>query len=203
MNKFDPSSPDRPPDSGQLAQLHDALVTMTEAYRLYAALERHPRVIDSPKSQEMFVAFTEQVSHDLAVLDEQLGLLLQLAHTTAGRLAEERDLTEVEADLFVAPDAEPVDLAKSVFTTVRRAFQQEDALRHLIGACLQTSQERHQLKLELQLKMIALSGDQRCKLLEDRYGFARSKTLLFQGLRRQTTRFLSVLQGDKRRDIDK
>jgi hypothetical protein len=50
--------------------------------------------------------------------------------------------------------------------------------------------------------MIILSADQRTKLLEDRYGYARTKNLLFQGLRRQTTRFLSVLNGEKRTDID-
>jgi hypothetical protein len=50
--------------------------------------------------------------------------------------------------------------------------------------------------------MIILSSDQRCRLLEDRYGYAKSKSLLFQGLRRQTTRFLSALSGENRTDID-
>ena len=50
---------------------------------------------------------------------------------------------------------------------------------------------------------VNLVADQRCRLLEDRYGYARTKNLLFQGLRRQTTRFLSALSGEKRTDIDR
>jgi hypothetical protein len=50
--------------------------------------------------------------------------------------------------------------------------------------------------------MISLSAEQRCRLLEERYGFARSKSVLVQGLRRQTTRFLSKITGEKRNDID-
>ncbi len=94
------------------------------------------------------------------------------------------------------PDVEPTDAANSVFETVRKAFQTEDRLDEQLHACLRSAQSRKHLKLELQLKMIILSAGQRCHMLEDRYGFARSKTLLFQGLRRQTTRFLSALNGE-------
>ena len=94
-------------------------------------------------------------------------------------------------------------MKQSVFEIMRKAFHTEDLFSDQLGASLRSAQNRKHLKLELQLKMIILSADQRCKLLEDRYGYARTKNLLFQGLRRQTTRFLSVLNGEKRTDIDR
>ena len=92
---------------------------------------------------------------------------------------------------------------QSVFEIMRKAFHTEDLFSDQLNDCLRSAQLRKHLKLELQLKMIILSADQRCRLLEDRYGYARSKSLLFQGLRRQTTRFLSALSGDIRKDIDR
>ena len=50
--------------------------------------------------------------------------------------------------------------------------------------------------------MIVLSVAQRCRLLDERYSFARSNSAFVQGLRKQTTRFLSLLQGEERQDID-
>ena len=103
----------------------------------------------------------------------------------------------------IIPDVEPADVGNSVFETVRKAFQIEDRFDDQLHSCLLSAQTRKHLKLELQLKMIILSAGQRCHLLEDRYGFAKSKTVLFQGLRRQTTRFLSALNGEERPDIDR
>ena len=86
---------------------------------------------------------------------------------------------------------------------MRKCFHTEDLFNEQLHTCLRSAQTRKHLKLELQLKMIILSSDQRCRLLEDRYGYAKSKSLLFQGLRRQTTRFLSALSGENRTDIDR
>jgi hypothetical protein len=105
--------------------------------------------------------------------------------------------------MMLIPDVEPTDMKQSVFEIMRKAFHTEDLFSDQLNACLRSAQGRKHLKLELQLKMIILSADQRVKLLEDRYGYARTKNLLFQGLRRQTTRFLSALNGEKRTDIDR
>jgi hypothetical protein len=105
--------------------------------------------------------------------------------------------------LLLIPDVEPTDMKQSVFEIMRRAFHTEDLFSDQLNASLRSAQTRKHLKLELQLKMIILSADQRCRLLEDRYGYARTKNLLFQGLRRQTTRFLSALNGENRTDIDR
>jgi predicted RNase H-like nuclease len=106
------------------------------------------------------------------------------------------------ARLAAFSDIEPADTQKSVFDAVKKAFRLEDSLRGQLASSLVSAQERGHRKLELQLKMILLSAGQRCRLLEERYGFARSKSVLVQGLRKQTTRFLSRLQGEERRDID-
>ncbi len=105
--------------------------------------------------------------------------------------------------MLVIPDVEPTDIKQSVFEIMRKAFHTEDLFSDQLNACLRSAQARKHLKLELQLKMIILSADQRVRLLEDRYGYARTKNLLFQGLRRQTTRFLSALSGENRTDIDR
>jgi hypothetical protein len=110
---------------------------------------------------------------------------------------------DATSPLMLIPDVEPTDMKQSVFEIMRKAFHTEDLFSDQLNACLRSAQGRKHLKLELQLKMIILSADQRVKLLEDRYGYARTKNLLFQGLRRQTTRFLSALSGEKRTDIDR
>ena len=205
--KFDSSSIPTPPTPQQLTELNDALVSATELQQLYAALAQHPRVLKTPGSSEIFESCREQLGQDMAVLDDQLERLQSLARFAPAEMEREGDGTIPEAERIAAarlsfPDVEPADPQKSVFETVRRAFHLEDFWRQQLTFSLHSAQQRQHLKLELQLKMILLSAEQRTRLLEDRYGFARSKSLLFQGLRRQTTRFLSKLQGEQRHDID-
>jgi hypothetical protein len=202
--KLDSSSIPTPPTPQQLTELNDALVSATELQRLYAALAQHPRVLKTPGSSEIFESCREQLGQDLAVLDEQLERLQSLARFAPAEAEREGEgaMPASSAGRLSFPDVEPADPQKSVFETVRKAFHLEDFWRQQLTFSLHSAQQRRHLKLELQLKMIILSAEQRCRLLEDRYGFARSKSLLFQGLRRQTTRFLSKLQGEQRHDID-
>jgi flagellar hook-length control protein FliK len=214
--KFDASTTPTPPTPQQLTELNDVLVSATELQQVYDLLARHPRVVSSPGSGELFEACLEQINQDLAVLDEQLKSLLPLAHSpplepTPDESEPERELlaaAEAEAEAEEAqrfhsqPDLEPTEMGKSVFDTVRKAFRLEDFIRQQLVFSLASAQSRRHLRLELQLKMIILSAEQRCRLLEERYGFARSKSVLVQGLRRQTTRFLSKITGEKRNDID-
>jgi hypothetical protein len=210
--KFDSSAIPLLPTLQQLAELNDLLVSATELYQIYATLENHPRVIGSQRSVDLFNACTEQLRQDISIIDEHLEILVTLSRSNPnGALAKPGEETaaiphmgrteEPASSLFI-PDAEPIDVNKSVFEIVRKSFHIEDIFSQQLKTGLQSAQIRKHLKLELQLKMIILSADQRCRLLEDRYGYARSKSILFQGLRRQTTRFLSVLSGDKRTDID-
>jgi len=183
-----------------------------ELYQTYATLERHPRVIGSSKSVELFTSCREQLHQDISLLDKQLEILLTLSRATGDEDSlkaggEQGSLVHAGGGdgshpLLLIPDVEPTDMKQSVFEIMRKAFHTEDLFSDQLNACLRSAQTRKHLKLELQLKMIILSADQRCRLLEDRYGYARTKNLLFQGLRRQTTRFLSALNGEKRTDID-
>ena len=212
--KFDSSALPLLPTQQELTELNDLLLSAMELYQTYATLERHPRVIGSAKSVELFTSCREQLHQDISLLDKQLETLLSLSKTTAddeaAKSSEERaavvhagaggDRTE---SMLLIPDVEPTDMNQSVFEIMRKAFHTEDLFSDQLNACLRSAQGRKHLKLELQLKMIILSADQRCRLLEDRYGYARTKNLLFQGLRRQTTRFLSALNGEKRTDIDR
>ena len=210
--KFDSSALPQLPPPEQLTELNDLLMGATELYQIYATLERHPRVIGSPKSLELFSAFSDQLRQDMAVLDKQLEILLTLSrpNSDAGGVkvsaspASFAQSTGMDGEnpFFSIPDVEPTDITKSVFEIVKRAFSTEDFFHDQLHTCLRSAQQHKHLKLELQLKMIILSSDQRHALLEDRYGFAKTKNVLFQGLRRQTTRFLSALNGEKRTDID-
>lgn len=210
--KFDSSALPLLPTQQELTELNDLLLSAMELYQTYATLERHPRVIGSIKSVELFTSCREQLHQDISLLDKQLEMLLTLSRTTtddASQAIGERVAVShgARADgtdpLLLIPDVEPTDLKQSVFEIMRKAFHTEDLFSDQLGASLRSAQNRKHLKLELQIKMIVLSADQRCKLLEDRYGYARTKNLLFQGLRRQTTRFLSALSGEKRTDIDR
>jgi hypothetical protein len=207
--KFDSSALPLLPTPQQLTELDDLLLSANELYRIYLTLERHPRVQGSPKSLELFGMCREQLSQDIGLLAQQLEAILSISRTGAteaksdtGSLAQFVGMSD-HTTQGVIPDVEPTDVANSVFETVRKAFQTEDRFDEQLHCCLLSAQSRKHLKLELQLKMIILSAVQRCRLLEDRYGFAKSKTLLFQGLRRQTTRFLSKLNGEERPDIDR
>jgi len=200
------------PTQFELTELNDLLVTATELLQTYSAIERHPRVVGSAKSLELFTSCREQLHLDVTLLDKQMETLLTLARSKGAHNGEKRagesatfahaGGAEGHSPYLLIPDVEPADANKSVFETVRRCFHTEDIFSDQLNACLRSAQTRKHLKLELQLKMIILSADQRIRLLEDRYGYARSKSLLFQGLRRQTTRFLSALTGENRTDID-
>ena len=119
-------------------------------------------------------------------------------HRKIRQLLPSRAARDGTHPFILVPDVEPTDLNQSVFEIMRKAFHTEDLFSDQLNACLRSAQARKHLKLELQLKMVILSANQRCRLLEDRYGYARTKSVLFQGLRRQTTRFLSALNGEKR-----
>jgi hypothetical protein len=212
--KFDSSALPLLPTQQELTELNDLLLSAMELYQTYATLERHPRVIGSAKSVDLFTSCREQLHQDISLLDKQLETLLTLSRSSAAA-GEESTISGTETGpvaaggagdghpLLLIPDVEPTDMKQSVFEIMRKAFHTEDLFSDQLNASLRSAQARKHLKLELQLKMIILSADQRCKLLEDRYGYARTKNLLFQGLRRQTTRFLSALNGEKRTDIDR
>jgi hypothetical protein len=211
--KFDSSALPLLPTQQELTELNDLLLSAMELYQTYATLERHPRVTGSVRSVELFTACREQLHQDISLLDKQLETLLTLSRSTAeddpqkaSGEGSSRVLAgggEASDPMLLIPDLEPTDMKQSVFEIMRKAFHTEDLFSDQLNTCLRSAQGRKHLKLELQLKMIILSADQRCRLLEDRYGYARTKNLLFQGLRRQTTRFLSVLNGEKRTDIDR
>lgn len=196
----DDSSPPAAPTLQQLAELNDALVTATELEQIYAALARHPRVQATPGSAEIFESCRQQLDQDIAVLDEHLENLRVLARSAP--LAPEGENESAVERLVSLPDVEPAEPGGSVLATVRRAFHQEDFLRQQLEFSLASARTSGHRKLELQLKMVVLSVAQRCRLLDERYGFARSKSVLVQGFRKQTTRILSLLQGQERRDID-
>jgi hypothetical protein len=210
--KFDSTALPLLPTPQQLTELDDLLLSANELHQIYGSLESHPRVQGSPRSLDLFTTCREQLYQDIVIITQQLESIVSMSrnHPTAGgkmvsdtaAFAHLSDMVD-HASHGVVPDVEPTDPGKSVFETVRIAFQTEDRFDQQLHACLLSARNRKHLKLELQLKMIILSGAQRCRLLEDRYGFARSKTLLFQGLRRQTTRFLSALHGEERPDIDR
>lgn len=209
---FDSSAIPILPTQLELTELNDLLVTSTELHQTYSALERHPRVIGSAKSLELFTSCREQLHLDVTLLDKQLETLLTLSRSKEAHDSEKSGTdqavfaqsggTDGHSPYLLIPDVEPTGTNQSVFEIVRKCFHTEDIFSDQLNACLRSAQKRKHLKLELQLKMIILSADQRCHLLEDRYGYARSKSLLFQGLRRQTTRFLSALNGENRTDID-
>jgi hypothetical protein len=211
--KFESSALPLLPTQQELNEINDLLLSAMELYQTYATLERHPRVTGAAKSVELFTSCREQLHQDISLLDKQLETLLTLSRASAEedatKTAEERAALvpagEVDPShpLLLIPDVEPTDMKQSVFEIMRKAFHTEDLFSDQLNACLRSAQNRKHLKLELQLKMIILSADQRCHLLEDRYGYARTKNLLFQGLRRQTTRFLSALSGENRTDIDR
>ena len=210
--KFDSTALPLMPTQQELTELNDLLVSATELYKIYSTLEAHPRVLGSAKSLELFTSCREQLHQDVSLLDKQLETLsavsLQQADQSSPLNPEDEAIiahsggTDDQSPYAIIPDVEPTDVSKSVFEIMRKCFHTEDLFNNQLNFCLRSAQARKHLKLELQLKMIILSSDQRCSLLEDRYGFAKSKSLLFQGLRRQTTRFLSALNGEKRTDID-
>jgi hypothetical protein len=211
--KFDSTAIPTLPTQQELTDINDLLASATELYKTYATLEGHPRVVGSAKSVDLFASCREQLHQDVSLLDKQLETLVTLSRFKAEHDQEKggeeaailahQGGTDSPSPYLVIPDVEPTDINKSVFEIMRKCFHIEDTFNDQLNTCLRSAQARKHLKLELQLKMIILSSDQRCRLLEDRYGYAKSKSLLFQGLRRQTTRFLSALNGENRTDIDR
>jgi hypothetical protein len=211
--KFDSSALPLLPTPQQLTQLDDLLLSANELFRLYSGIERHPRVQGSEKSAELFSTCREQLAQDIELVTQQLEKIMAVSrgNSETGPVAVAAGTESLppfagasdHSSQGVIPDVEPTDNSLSVFESMRKIFQTEDRFDEQLHTCLLAAQTRKHLKLELQLKMIILSAAQRCRLLEDRYGFARSKTLIFQGLRRQTTRFLSRLSGEDRPDIDR
>lgn len=202
--KSDPSSLSARPTPAHLAEIDDALVTAAELQQVYAGLLRHPRVLATPGSSDIFAACLGQIHQDLTLLAAQAAALQTcvLPAEIDPDLADDAEAPMRPPRIASLPDIEPPDPQRSVFETVRKAFHLEDFLRQQLLFSLQSAGERRHLQLELQLKMVLLSAEQRCRLLEDRYGFARTGNILFQGLRRQTTRFLNRLQGKPRPDLD-
>ena len=105
--KFDPTPPTTPPTPQQLTELNDALVTATELEQVYAALARHPRVLATPGSGEVFESCREQLSQDIAVLDEHLENLRVLARSAPRSPEGEGDASAPAARLASFPDVEP------------------------------------------------------------------------------------------------
>ena len=202
--KSDSSPVPTPPTPAQLAEIDDALVTAAELQQVYTGLVRHPRVLATPGSRDLFAACREQVSQDLTLLASQAANLQTLVRALPAHLEDEGEDDDCPTPPRLAslPDLEPLDPQRSIFDNVRKAFHLEDFLRQQLLFSLQSAQQRRHLQLELQLKMVLLSAEQRCRLLEERYGFARTGHLLFQGLRRQTTRFLRLLQGKPGSELD-
>src|SRR5476649_2488755 len=80
--KFDSSALPLLPTQQELTELNDLLLSAMELYQTYATLERHPRVIGSTKSVDLFTSCREQLHQDISLLDKQLEILLTLSRTT-------------------------------------------------------------------------------------------------------------------------
>src|SRR5580658_3328636 len=81
--KFDSSALPLLPTQQELTELNDLLLSAMELHQTYATLERHPRVIGSSKSVELFTSCREQLHQDITLLDKQLEMLLSLSHATS------------------------------------------------------------------------------------------------------------------------
>jgi len=192
------------PTPQQERELENLLAGASELNHLYAALEQHPRVQGSEKSLDLFNNCRDQLQQDFEVIAGQLELIVamaSMAKRSKGKVGSGAASSACPLS-GIFPDAQPMAPSPSVAAIMRRVFQAEELFGKQLQTCLVFAQNRKHLRMELQLKMMVLSATQRGRLLEDRYGFARSKTLLFQGLKRQTTRFLSALHGETRTDID-
>src|ERR1700678_333819 len=79
--KFDSSALPLLPTQQELTELNDLLLSAMELYQTYSTLERHPRVIGSSKSVELFTSCREQLHQDISLLDKQLETLLTLSRS--------------------------------------------------------------------------------------------------------------------------
>src|SRR5271155_5047090 len=80
--KFDSSALPILPTQQELTELNDLLLSAMELYQSYATLERHPRVVGSTKSVELFTSCREQLHQDISLLDKQLETLVSLSRST-------------------------------------------------------------------------------------------------------------------------
>src|ERR1700679_2518319 len=76
--KFDSSALPLLPTPQQLTELDDLLLSANELYRVYSALERHPRVQGSPRSLELFSTCREQLYQDIALIGQQVESILAM-----------------------------------------------------------------------------------------------------------------------------
>src|ERR1700679_4062054 len=76
--KFDSAAPPLLPTPQQLTELDDLLLSANELYRIYATLERHPRVQGSPRSMELFTTCREQLYQDIALIGQQVESILAM-----------------------------------------------------------------------------------------------------------------------------
>src|SRR5271167_3668864 len=81
--KFDSSALPLLPTQQELTELNDLLLSAMELHQTFATLERHPRVVGSSKSVELFTSCREQLHQDITLLDKQLEMLLSLSRATA------------------------------------------------------------------------------------------------------------------------
>src|SRR5271155_4680875 len=79
--KFDSSALPLLPTQQELTELNDLLLSAMELYQTYATLERHPRVVGSTKSVELFTSCREQLHQDISLLDKQLETLVSLSRS--------------------------------------------------------------------------------------------------------------------------
>src|SRR5580698_11286767 len=80
--KFDSSALPLLPTQQELTELNDLLLSAMELYQTYATLERHPRVVGSIKSVELFTSCREQLHQDISLLDKQLETLVSLSRSS-------------------------------------------------------------------------------------------------------------------------
>src|ERR1700753_1766475 len=127
--KFDSSSLPLLPTQQELNELNDLLLSAMELYHTYATLERHPRVVGSIKSVELFTSCREQLHQDISLLDKQLETLVSLSRSSQ---AEQEGKTEAQtavavgtgeatSPMMLIPDVEPTDMKQSVFEIMRKA----------------------------------------------------------------------------------
>src|ERR1700761_8980830 len=97
--KFDSSSLPLLPTQQELNELNDLLLSAMELYQTYATLERHPRVVGSIKSVELFTSCREQLHQDISLLDKQLETLVSLSRSSQAEV--EKGATEGQAPAIV------------------------------------------------------------------------------------------------------
>ena len=186
--KFDPAASPLGPTPQQFADLGDLLITVEELYTIYGILEHHYEIQGSIKELELFSVCRDQ-------LDQESKTLRDLIDHLRTGYRTERDRVQSGTNPFhyeIIPDIQVPNANEQFLDLVRRALRQEFFLEKQLSASLALAQNRHQVKLELQLKMAVLGTGQRQTLLDDQYGAALSNSLL-EGLKRKTSRLFSSI----------